>query len=157
VVGDMWAMKAGIEIKIVPFQGSGPVIPAVLGKHIEVGFLNVPETVAHYKSGEMKVLCVFSEKRSKALPNVPTAKELGFDVAGGSTHFIIVPNGTPQSIQDKLDQMVRKIDADPEFQKRTLELGYSPYYKDSKGARAFVKDWYESSSKIYEVLGLKKK
>jgi tripartite-type tricarboxylate transporter receptor subunit TctC len=157
VVGDMWAMKAGIEIKIVPFQGSGPVIPAVLGKHIEVGFLNVPEAVAHYKSGEMKVLCVFDENRSKALPNVPTAKELGYDVSGGSTHFVIVPNGTPQSALDKLDQMVRKIEADPEFPKRTVELGYSPYYKDPKAARAFVKEWYETSGKIYEILGLKKK
>lgn len=157
VVGDMWAMKAGIEIKIVPFQGSGPVIPALLGKHIEVGFLNVPEAVAHYKSGEMKVLCVFDENRSKALPNVPTAKELGYDVAGGSTHFLIVPNGTSPSVQDKLDQMIRKIEADPDFQKRTVELGYSPYYKDPKAARAFVKEWYETSAKIYELLGLKKK
>jgi len=157
VIGDMWAMKAGVKVTIVPFQGSGPIIPALLGKHIEVGFLNVPETVAHYKSGEMKVLCVFAENRSKALPNVPTAKELGYDVAGGSTHFIIVPNGTPPSAQQKLDQLIQKIEADPDFQKMTVDLGYSAYYKDAKASKAFMKDWYETSGKMFDILGLKKK
>ena len=157
VVGDMWAMKAGIEIKIVPFQGSGPVIPAVLGKHIEVGFLNVPEAAPHYKSGEMKVLCVFAEQRSKALPNVPTAKELGYDVSGGSTHFLIVPNGTGKTVQDKLDQLVKKIEADPDFQKKCTEMGYSAFYREPKTSKVFLKEFYDVAGKMFDALGLKKK
>ena len=157
VVGDMWAMKAGIEIKIVPFQGSGPLVPAVLGKHVEIGFLNVPETTTHYKAQTMKVLCVFAETRSKALPQVPTAKELGYDVAGGSTHFVIVPNGTPQEVRGKLNELVKKVEDDPEFQQKTIELGYSAAYKDAETSKAFLKEWYDTAGKMFDILGLKKR
>jgi len=157
LVGSLWASKAGIEVTIVPFQGSGPLVPAVIGKHVEVGFLNVPETVAHYNAGTMKVLCAFAEERSKALPKVPTAKELGYDVAGGSTHFILVPKGTPQAVQKKLDELIKKIEADEEFQQKTIKLGYSASYKDAKASKKFLQDWFEVSGKLFDSLGLKKR
>ena len=157
LTGQQFVHKAGLDVKIVPFKGSGPLIPAVLGKHVEVGFLNVPETIAHYNAGTMKVLCVFGEKRSTALPNVPTATELGYPVAGGSTHFLIMPNGVDPSIRDMLHEVMKKVLKDKDFLKKTTDLGYSEFYRTPEEARVFLKDWYKTAGELFDSLGMKKK
>jgi len=81
------------------FPGKRPLIPAVLGGHVEIGLLNVPEVVSQYKAGEMKVICVFSDRRSQVIPQAPTAKEQGFNVSGGVSHFIVVPNNVPVPVR----------------------------------------------------------
>jgi tripartite-type tricarboxylate transporter receptor subunit TctC len=157
LTGERFASTAGIKWKVVPFQGSGPLIPAVLGGHVEIGLLNVPEVVTQYKAGEMKVICVFSDRRSKAIPDVPTAKEQGFNVSGGASHFIVVPNNVPGPVRTRLDALMKKIIEDPDFQKRTTELGYTAFYEDSETSKDFVKEWYKVSGELYDALGMKKR
>jgi tripartite-type tricarboxylate transporter receptor subunit TctC len=156
LTGEQFAIKAGLKFKVVPFKGSGPSLTALLGGHIEIGLMNVPEIISLYKAGELKVLCVFSDKRSKPLPGVPTAKEQGFDVVGGATQFIIVPNGVPKQIREKLDGAMKKALEDPEFNKKTTELGYMPSYADSETSKALIKEWYKTSGELYNMLGMKK-
>jgi len=156
LTGEQFAIKADIKFKVVPFKGSAPSLTALMGGHIEIGLMNVPEIISQYKSGELKILCVFSDQRSKPLPDVPTTREQGFDVVGGATQFIIVPNGVAKQIREKLDGAMKKIVEDPEFQKRTTELGYNPSYAGSETSKALIKAWYKTSGELYNMLGMKK-
>jgi tripartite-type tricarboxylate transporter receptor subunit TctC len=157
LTGELFAKQVGLALKIVPFQGSGPLIPATLGKHVEIGFLNVPEIVPQYKAGGLKVLCVMSEERSPAIPDVRTARELGHDVVGGASHFIVVPNGVPEGIQKILRPMVEKVIRDEDFQKRAKDLGYTASYSDPTKSKTLLKDWYNKSGQLYTELEMKKK
>jgi tripartite-type tricarboxylate transporter receptor subunit TctC len=157
LTGERFVNSAGLKLKIVPFQGSGPLLPAVLGGHVEVAFMNVPEISPQYKAGELKVLCVFGDERSKSLPGAPTAKEQNFDISGGASHFILFPNGVPPAVRDKMDSIMKKVIEDPDFQKRTSELGYTAFYRNAEGAKAFIRDWYALSEKLYSSLGMKKR
>ena len=157
LTGELFAQDVGLELKIVPFQGSGPLVPATMGQHVEIGYLNVPEIVSQYKAGDLKVLCVMSEDRSNAIPKVPTARELGYDIVGGATHFVIAPNGLTKTVSDKLTQLVQQVVNDSDFQKRTLAIGYTAAFRDPVAAKAFLRDWYKKSGQLYDKLGMKKK
>ena len=75
--------SAGIDItktKVVPFDGAGPSLTAVAGGHVMFGGTAASAVFPLLKSGDIKVLAITGAKRLPALPDVPTAKEAGFDV-----------------------------------------------------------------------------
>lgn len=155
--GEWLGIEAGVKWTTVPFQGSGPVIPALLGGHVEIAFLWPDVVMGLYKAGDVKILCYISDKRSTILPKVPTSKENGFEVAGGSRHFIIVPNGVPKPTREKLHGIMKNIIEDPEFGKRLAALGNQAYYEDSETSTAFLKEWYKTAGGLYKKLGMIKK
>jgi len=157
LTGERFAKKAGLQVRIVPFQGSGPLIPAILGGHVEIGYTWADVVMGLYKTGELKLLCYFGDKRSKTLPNVPTAKEQGIDVSGKSRHFIIVPNGVPVPVREKLNGLLKKTIEDPEFETKLTELANEAYYEDAEASKDWMKEWYKTSGELYDMLGMKKR
>lgn len=157
LTGEWLAMEAGVKWKIVPFHGSGPVIPALLGGHVEIAFLWPNVVMGLYKSGDLKILTLMGDRRSEVFPKVPIAKEDGFHVKGASTHFIIVPNGVPKPIREKLYVLMEQVTQDPEFVNRLAALGTDVLFMDSETSTDFLKDWYKTSKKLYEMLGMIKK
>jgi tripartite-type tricarboxylate transporter receptor subunit TctC len=93
---------AGIESKIVPYDGGGPAIVALLGGHVDVigGFSST--LLPHIKAGKFIGLAVLDEKRENLLPDVPTAREEGVDVVNLLWRGVLAPKGTPKPIVDKL-------------------------------------------------------
>jgi len=155
--GELLAKIADLQVSIVPFQGSGPLVPAILGGHVEIGYTWPDVVVGLYKSGELKILCYFGDKRSKIFPNVPTAKEQGIDVVGESRHFIIVPNGVPVPVRERLNGLLKKTIEDPEFEKKLFELANEAKYEDAEASKRWMKEWYKISGELYDMLGMKKR
>jgi tripartite-type tricarboxylate transporter receptor subunit TctC len=86
----------------VPFDGGAPALTALLGNQIDVAVLQVGEAIENIKSNKLVPLSVFGPERIEYLPEVPTAKEQGFDVEVTQYRFLTVPKGTPQNVQDRL-------------------------------------------------------
>jgi tripartite-type tricarboxylate transporter receptor subunit TctC len=104
----------------VPYKGDGPAITAVLGGHTDA--LSVSSSVLPYvKSGDLRVLAVFLKDRSSELPDVPTLKELGFNLpplSNWSTYTGIVgPKGLTGTPLAKLEAAFSKSSQDPSFLK----------------------------------------
>ena len=106
--------KAGIQINIANYKGAGPALNDLLGGHIDGMFDAMPVMAPQAKEGKVTPLAVTSAKRSAALPNVPTIKELGYPDYEMSGWFgILAPAGTPPAIAQKLRDEVAKAVADP--------------------------------------------
>ena len=73
------------------------------------------ESVPYIKDGTVRILANLSEKRVKTWPNVPTLRELGYDIFNESVFMFSAPKGTPQYIIEKLQNAFRKVMDDPEF------------------------------------------
>ncbi|BDY28489.1 MULTISPECIES: Bug family tripartite tricarboxylate transporter substrate binding protein [Mycolicibacterium] len=86
----------------VPFDGGAPALTALLGNQIDVAVLQVGEAIENIKSNKLVPLSVFGPERIEYLPDVPTAKEQGFDVEVTQYRFMTVPKGTPQDVSDRL-------------------------------------------------------
>lgn len=108
-VGAIWHLaaaalgqKAGVEFVHVPFNGAADAVTSLLGGHIDAITVSYPEVSAQVEAGEMKVLAVLAPERLAGIPDVPTAKEEGFDVAVGTWRGIGVPKDTPDEIVNKI-------------------------------------------------------
>lgn len=145
---------AEIELNHVPFQGSGPLLPAVLGGHVESALMNLPEVQGQLKSGDLRALAVMSEERIDALPDVPVPGELGIEIIGGASHFIIVANETPDEIVARIDELTKEVYESERFKQLMEQAGYQLGYRTGAEAREEVDAWYEVTGDLYERLGM---
>ena len=127
LIGEMFKLRAGVDLQHIPYKGSAPAVADLLGGQVQVMFDTVTSGLPQVKAGKTRALAVTTAKRSAALPDVPTLSETilpGFDV--GTWFGILAPTGTPPAIIEKIraeiDQMVRS----PEIRKQFLEIGAEP-------------------------------
>jgi len=113
---------AGVNISYVPFTGTGDAMPAFLGGHVTGLMTYTPQAMQY--ANDMRVLAVASEKRFATLPDVPTFKELGYNLVEGAYRGLAVPPKTPKAIIDILYKACAKVNANPEFAKKMTEMGF---------------------------------
>jgi tripartite-type tricarboxylate transporter receptor subunit TctC len=145
---------AGIKTTYIPFSGTGPAVTAILGKQTVAGFNYAPSGIAH--AGKMRMLAVASEKRMPAFPDVPTFRELGFDLVGGAYRGLSVPKSTPEDVRQKVSDIISAINADASFKKKMEDGGFvltDVGYKDMPAFMAAKKKEYAA---LADKLGIKK-
>jgi len=106
--------KEGIEWNPVPVKGGAGMIPAVLGKHVDFGFSGGIH-YSYVKAGKMIVLATPRPERLVAAPEVPTLKELGYDVTLTNFNMAAAPNGVPESVVKKLADAFSRAVKDPDY------------------------------------------
>ena len=110
IAGEMLSRQAGSSYTHVPYQTPGGAMTDLLGGRLQAIFPVIPMTVPHVKSGDMKVLAVFSERRSSVLPDVPSTKELGQpDLVSDTCFALLAPKGVPEQIVTKLNQALNDV------------------------------------------------
>jgi tripartite-type tricarboxylate transporter receptor subunit TctC len=115
---------AHIKLLHVPYKGSGQAMNDALAGQVDAITDNLPSALPHIKSGKLRALAVLSEKRSPALPDVPTYGELGFPQMGGGGWFgVVAPAGTPPEIVAKLNAAFHKAMKNPDFVQKMEAAG----------------------------------
>lgn len=92
--------EAEIDLTYIPFTGTGPLPSALLGNHVSA--LMSYTVLGLQMPDEVRVLAVAAEERVSTLPDVPTFRELGYDIVGGAYRGVAVPKGTPPEIIETL-------------------------------------------------------
>jgi len=115
---------AGVELLHVPYKGAGQAMNDAVGGQVDAITDNLPSALSHLQSGKLRALAVLAEKRSPALPDVPTYGELGFPQMGGGGWFgVVAPAGTPPAVVAKLNAAIHKAMQAPEFRKKMADSG----------------------------------
>ncbi len=127
---------AGIKTTYVAFKGTGKAVAALLGDQVKAEWGYTSVGAKH--EDKVRLLAVAMEQRHPKFPDVPTFKELGFDLVSGAYRGIAVPKSTPDSVRDRLSDMIRDINADPEFRKRMENDGMAMLDVDAAGYDAFI-------------------
>ncbi len=97
----------------LPTAGGGPAITAALGNNAQLTTQTVQATIAHIKAGKLRALASFGAQRSKALPDVPTMKELGYDTTYYLWVGLFAPKSTPANIVSALTAAIDKVGRQP--------------------------------------------
>jgi tripartite-type tricarboxylate transporter receptor subunit TctC len=126
-----------LKLRHLPTQGGGPAIVAILGNNAQVTTQSVSATLAHVKSGKLRPLAVFSATRSKFLPDVPTFKELGYDVEYYLWVGIFAPKGTPPAIVTTLREAIGKVVQSDSFKTALANAGQELDYLDGPEFQKF--------------------
>lgn len=119
---------AGIEMTHVPFPGAADVRQALMGGHIDLGIINVSEVASAAKAGQVRQLVQGGEERWEKASDVPTFKELGYDLTMGSARGLAAPAGVPEEIIEKISQAAQAALEEQEFRtaadEQSLPLSY---------------------------------
>ena len=113
---------AGVKINYVPFKGTGDLITALIGMHVDGAMGYLP--LAIQQKGKVRTLAIATEKRNPALPDVPTFKELGLNWVDGAYRGVALPKGTPLVLQQKMSDYFAQLNADPETKKKLEDAGF---------------------------------
>jgi tripartite-type tricarboxylate transporter receptor subunit TctC len=134
LTGEGFAQAVGINVIHVPFRGDGQVIPNVLSGQVDFSFTNIGSA-----AGTLRVLAIFSETRHPAIPDVPTAEELGLPSMPPGLQGIFVRKGTSEEIIDTLERACRtavETESYQQFGKRLNQLvGFFDRTEFTKRAR----------------------
>lgn len=123
-LGELLKLKTGIAWTEVHYRGNAPAINDLIAGHVDVGFQQLTDSLAHIEAGRLRALAVLGPKRSAALPDVPTIAEAGFpDVQGVTFNGVFAPKATPQAIVDKLSVAIRTALGKPEVIEKLAALG----------------------------------
>jgi len=131
--------KAGMKTRIVPYDGGGAVIVAILGGHIQVAILPAAVAMPHIKAGKLRPLAIQGPKRYAGMPNVPSLIEEGYDTdIEGVWMGVVAPKGTPRTIIDKLAAGFKKMTENKQAIENYAKLGSEFTYQ---GPDEFAKYW----------------
>ncbi|NGO54780.1 tripartite tricarboxylate transporter substrate binding protein [Allomesorhizobium camelthorni] len=115
--------QADVVTTYVPFSGTGPSITAVLGGSTMAGFNYVTSAVS--QGDALRMLAVSAEERLPAFPDVPTFKELGYDIVGGAYRGVAVPASTSEDVRQRISDIISKINAQPAFVEKMESAGFA--------------------------------
>lgn len=119
-----FAYLAKIQLLHVPYKGAGPALNDAVGGQVDAISDNLPSIIDHIKGGRLRALAVMADKRSPALPDVPTYAELGFpQMGGGGWYGVVAPAHTPPAIIAKLNQAIHKAMKHPDFVRKMDQSG----------------------------------
>ena len=133
----------------LPTAGGGPAITAALGNNAQLTTQTVQATLQHVKAGKLRALATFGAQRSKALPDVPTMKELGYDVTYYLWVGLFAPKNTPAPILSTLTAAIDKAAASPQFNEPLANVGLEPSYLP---AAEFAKFWDQDVKRSEETI-----
>jgi tripartite-type tricarboxylate transporter receptor subunit TctC len=119
---------AGVSFKHIPFNGGPAANLQLIGHHIEAAVNGAIELQPLHQAGSVRLLAVSGEKRLPAMPNVPTAKELGYPIKIETWRAVATPKGVAPDIVAKLNDAIKQTVADPEFIKKLAAFGAQPEY-----------------------------
>jgi tripartite-type tricarboxylate transporter receptor subunit TctC len=123
----LFNLSAGTDITVVTYKGTGPLTNDLLGNHVPLGFNTIPASVSNIAAGQLRGLAVAADKRSAALPDVPTAVESGLSGFEAVQYYgLAAPAGTPRPIVERLNKELRTILAAGEMKQRLIADGSDP-------------------------------
>ena len=124
---ELFKAEAGVNVAIIPYKGTAPVMNDLLGGHVPIAFGVLPPALGNIAAGKLRAVAVTSKKRFSLLPDVPTFDESGLPGFEAVLHYgLLAPAGTPKEIVDRLSEEVRKLVDTPEVQKQIHNEGGDP-------------------------------
>ncbi len=125
--GELLKLVANIDLVHIPYKGTGPAVADVLGGQVVMMFAGISSVKQHVAVGRLRAIAVTGDKRSPAMPEVPTFVESGLKGVDSGTYWgCLAPAATPKDIINKLSSTIAGVLKLPDIQQRLVDLGFDP-------------------------------
>jgi tripartite-type tricarboxylate transporter receptor subunit TctC len=156
LAGELLKHMAKIDVIHVPYKGSGPAMADLMSGQVSYMFGGISALQPHVQSGKLRALGVSTDKRSAALPEVPTIAESGLPGYQTNTwNSMVVPRGTPAAIVQRLNSEVVAILNEPDVRERMKQQGIDPAPGTPAELAAYIKTEMARFDQLIGAIGLK--
>jgi tripartite-type tricarboxylate transporter receptor subunit TctC len=123
VSGELFKMLLDVNLIQVPYRGTSPALADLLGGQVQMMFASMPSAIGYIRDGKLRAVAVTTEKRSDALPDLPTVGQFVPGFEASQWYGLVAPKGTPAEIVDRLNTEINAGLADPKLKARFADLG----------------------------------
>ncbi len=124
LAGELFKLAAGIDIVHVPYRGAAPAVNDMLGtQQVQMAFFDLPILLPQIKAGTLRPIAIGSLERAPTASDVPTLKELGYDLRIENWYGMVAPAGTPPALIAKLNEVAVQAMADPAIKEKLAAQG----------------------------------
>ncbi|CAN7493868.1 tripartite tricarboxylate transporter substrate binding protein [Rhizobacter sp. LjRoot28] len=145
--------NAGVKLNHIPFKGNADLMQALLGGHV-MAQSDASGWDKFVDNGQMRLLVTFGEKRTKRWPQVPTAKDLGYNVVSTSPYGLVGPKGMDPAVVKVLHDAFKKALDDPKHAEVLAQLNQEIWYRNGEDYARWARETYVKDKRLIERLGL---
>ncbi len=157
LTAELFKSAASLDAQVVPFNGTPAVMTALRGGQIDVALEVLSPVLPQIKGGALRALAVTGQKRNAALPQVPTAKEVGVpNLVSTSWNGLGVPAKTPQVVVDRLNKEVNAALQNPAVRQKLLELNVEPHPSTVVQAQEWLQNEIKRWGDVIQRAGIQK-
>jgi tripartite-type tricarboxylate transporter receptor subunit TctC len=155
IFGELFKMMAGVDLVPVPYRGSGPALPDLIGGQVQVMFDPLVSSIEFIRAGKLRALAVTTSGRSEALPNIPPMRDFlpGYEASGW--FGVGVPSKTPGELIDKLNKEINAFLADPKVRVRFADLSATVLPGSPADFGKLIAEDTEKWAKVVKFAGIK--
>lgn len=126
LAAELFKERAGIFVVDIPYAGSAGAITDTIAGNVDFIVETSGTLLPHHRSGRMRIITTMAEAREKIAPEIPTAREHGYDLVAGTYNLLAAPQGTPRETLDPIARAVTRVMNRPAIQERLVQLGIQP-------------------------------
>lgn len=160
--GSIWHLAAlaleketGAKFNHIPYQGSGPAVQDLMGKHVDAVVSGASEVQVGLDAGKVEMLALLADERSDYFPEVATAQEQGVNVNIGAWGGLGVPKGTPAEARQRLLEGFKEAYDSEQFAKVMEARAISRAYLGPEDFTAFARQQQEYFGELIKEFGIK--
>jgi tripartite-type tricarboxylate transporter receptor subunit TctC len=153
--GVMFARAAGISLTHVPYKGTAAAMTALAGGEISALSTVVADLRSLVQADKARLLAVAGDKRDPAFPDVPTFRELGFDLVASPWYALFAPAGTPGAVVERVSKAAIAAMKDPAVNQRLVDMGLAPTGYGAQQLATIMKDDFERWGPVIRASGFK--
>ncbi|HEX2547425.1 MAG TPA: tripartite tricarboxylate transporter substrate-binding protein, partial [Ramlibacter sp.] len=153
--GVMLSQTAGVPLVHVAYKGGAPAAQDLVAGTIPLMVDTASETLELHKAGKVRILAMSGERRSRILPEVPTLKEAGINMAADGYFGLYGPAGMPAAVVERLDQAVAEALRMPDVQEKIHALGLVPAHLGPAALRSMQLEQYKRWEQPVKASGFK--
>nr|WP_194724201.1 tripartite tricarboxylate transporter substrate binding protein [Noviherbaspirillum malthae] len=154
LAGELFKSEAGVDLRHIPYRGTGPLTNDLLGGQVQMGFVSVTAVAPHIKAGKLRAIAVSTSKRSTVLPDVPTVAEQGLpNYSFDAWIALIGPAGLPAATVNKLYGDTKTALGTKEVQDSLAAQGIMVIGSAPESAAQFFKTELEKHTRLVKQSG----
>jgi len=152
---ELFQLATGTRMTHVPYKGMGAAYPDLVGGRIQLSFATIISSLPHVKNKRLRALAVTPDKRAPALPQTPTLREAGVDLAVVNFYGLIAPAGTRKAVLDQVSSETAKVMHRSDVMKRLVAEGSSAVGSTPVQFAARLRAEHERWAKVIKEAGIR--